>query len=66
MFGLVTRPEDAPDEPEVVDVSFERGVPVALDGERLELVGAARAGGQLGARHGVGGSWTTSRTASWV
>src|SRR6184192_1679798 len=35
VFQLVTRPEEAPDEPEVVTVGFERGVPVALDGERL-------------------------------
>src|SRR4051794_5021601 len=33
VFGLVTRPEDAPDEPEVVAIGFERGVPVALNGE---------------------------------
>src|SRR5438876_10247793 len=38
VFGLVTRPEDAPDEPGYVTVGFERGVPVSLDGERLELV----------------------------
>src|SRR5215213_2872280 len=30
VFQLVTRPEEAPDEPEVLDVSFERGLPVAL------------------------------------
>src|SRR5881628_1719669 len=38
VFQLVGRPEDAPDEPEVVEVEFERGVPVALNGERLEIV----------------------------
>src|SRR3954451_18801596 len=38
VFQLVTRPEDAPDEPEVVEVEFERGVPVALNGERLGIV----------------------------
>src|SRR5947199_7852321 len=38
VFGLVTRPEDAPDEPGYVTVGFERGVPVALNGERLDLV----------------------------
>src|SRR5580693_1403812 len=37
VFQLVTRPEDAPDEAEVVTVSFERGVPVALNGEPLGL-----------------------------
>jgi argininosuccinate synthase len=54
VFGLVTRPEDAPDEPEVVEVSFERGVPVALNGERLELVPLLERAAELGARHGVG------------
>ncbi|MGI8512085.1 MAG: argininosuccinate synthase, partial [Solirubrobacteraceae bacterium] len=35
VFQLVTRPELAPDEAQVVAVEFEAGVPVALDGERL-------------------------------
>src|SRR2546422_4797647 len=39
VFGLVARPEDAPDEAQTLAVEFERGVPVALDGRRLGLVG---------------------------
>jgi argininosuccinate synthase len=54
VFQLVTRPEEAPDEPEVVTVEFEAGVPVALDGERLELVELLEAAAEIGARHGVG------------
>jgi argininosuccinate synthase len=54
VFGLVTRPEEAPDEPEVVAVSFEHGLPVALNGERLELVPLLERAAELGARHGVG------------
>jgi argininosuccinate synthase len=54
VFQLVTRPEEAPDEPQTVTVSFERGVPVALDGERLGLVELLERAGELGARHGVG------------
>jgi argininosuccinate synthase len=54
VFGLVTRPEEAPDEPEVVEVSFESGVPVALNGERLELVPLLERAAEVGARHGVG------------
>src|SRR4029453_14500696 len=38
VFQLVTRPEEAPDEPEDVTVEFEQGRPVALNGERLGLV----------------------------
>src|SRR5215212_9670421 len=38
VFQLVTRPEEAPDEAEVVTVGFDAGVPVALNGSRLGLV----------------------------
>src|SRR6478609_6315849 len=38
VFQLVTRPEEAPDEAQVVTVGFEAGLPVSLDGERLGLV----------------------------
>jgi argininosuccinate synthase len=54
VFQLVTRPEEAPDEPEIVTVSFEAGVPVALNEERLDLVSLIERAGSIGARHGVG------------
>ncbi|HEY1450245.1 MAG TPA: argininosuccinate synthase [Solirubrobacteraceae bacterium] len=54
VFQLVTRPEQAPDEPETVTVEFERGVPVGLGGERLELVELLERTAALAARHGVG------------
>jgi argininosuccinate synthase len=54
VFNLVTRPEEAPDEPEDVVVGFERGCPVSLNGERLELVELLERAGEIGARHGVG------------
>ncbi|MEA2309601.1 MAG: argininosuccinate synthase, partial [Thermoleophilaceae bacterium] len=54
VFELVTTPENAPDEPAVVEVGFERGCPVSLDGERLGLVDLLERAGELGARHGVG------------
>ncbi len=54
VFQLVTRPEQAPDEPQVVEVEFERGVPVGLEGERLGLVELLERVAEIGARHGVG------------
>src|SRR5215218_3573768 len=54
VFQLVTRPEDAPDEPEIVEVEFERGVPVGLNGERLGIVELLDRAAELGCRHGVG------------
>jgi len=54
VFQLVTRPEEAPDEPEIVTVTFERGVPVALNGERMALVPLLEKAAAIGCKHGVG------------
>jgi argininosuccinate synthase len=54
VFQLVTRPELAPDEPEIVTVTFERGVPVALNGERLGIVDLLERAAEIGCRHGIG------------
>src|SRR3954465_13035453 len=54
VFQPVPRPEEAPDEPQVVEIEFERGVPVAIDGERLAIVELLERAAQLGMKHGVG------------
>jgi len=54
VFNLITPPEEAPDEPEEVELEFEAGVPVGLNGERLGLVELIERAGEIGARHGVG------------
>jgi argininosuccinate synthase len=48
LLRLAARPEEAPDEPEYVTVSFDRGRPV---GDPVELLGRLN---RLGGRHGVG------------
>jgi len=54
VFQLVTRPEDAPAEAQELELGFERGVPVSLDGQRLGLVELIERVAEIGARHGVG------------
>jgi argininosuccinate synthase len=54
VFQLVTPPRLAPDEPQRIELDFESGIPVALDGERLSLVELIERVGEIGARHGVG------------
>src|SRR3954453_11817949 len=54
VFEIVTKPEDAPAEPEMVQIEFERGCPVALNGSRMDLVDLLERAGQIGGRHGVG------------
>src|ERR1700712_223724 len=54
VFQLVTRPEEAPDESEVVTITFEEGRPVAVNGEALGIVELLDKIGALGMKHGVG------------
>ena len=54
VFQLVTRPEEAPDEAEIVEIEFEHGVPVGLNGEKLGLVDLLERVAELGIKHGVG------------
>jgi argininosuccinate synthase len=54
VFQLVTPPRLAPDDPQRIELEFERGLPVALDGERLSLFELIERVGEIGARHGVG------------
>src|SRR5688500_12696477 len=54
VFELVTDPRQAPDEPQLVEIEFEAGRPVAIDGEHLDLVPLLERAGEIGCRHGVG------------
>jgi argininosuccinate synthase len=54
MFSFSVSPREAPDRPEVVEISFERGDPVAVDGKGLSP-GELLAGlNSLGGRNGIG------------
>ncbi len=54
IFTLTTAPQDAPDDPETIEVTFADGDPVAVNG--LALSPAALLGelNRLGGKHGVG------------
>ncbi len=54
MFQLSHAPEAATDTPAYITLSFERGVPVALDGVALGLVELVEQLNQIGGLHGVG------------
>ncbi len=51
---MCVSPEEAPDEPTYVTISFEKGVPVAVDGERLDGVAMIEKLNALGGKNGVG------------
>jgi argininosuccinate synthase len=54
MFCLTVAPEAAPNEPHYLTVDFEKGVPVAVDGEALGPVGLLTYLNDFGGAHGVG------------
>lgn len=54
MFEMTTSPEDAPDKPTFIDIDFEHGVPVRVDGEELAPVALLQKLNTLGGRNGVG------------
>jgi argininosuccinate synthase len=47
-------PEDAPNTPQYVEIEFERGIPVALDGEALDGVSLVSRLNDIAGEHGVG------------
>lgn len=54
MFQLTTSPEDAPDEPEYIEIEFERGDPVSVNGETGDAVELFTKLNKIGAKHGIG------------
>ncbi|GAB4471383.1 MAG: argininosuccinate synthase [Anaerolineae bacterium] len=54
MYQLSTAPENAPDEPEVIELTFEAGIPVGLNGERMGPVDLMLALNKIGGRHAIG------------
>ena len=54
MFTWTVAPEDAPDQPEYVEIGFEAGTPVSVNGERMDAVTLLTSLNDLGARHGIG------------
>lgn len=53
-FQWTTAPEEAPDEAEVVEIGFEKGMPVSVNGVGLGPAALIEQLNQLGAKHGVG------------
>ncbi len=54
MFQLTAAPEDAPDEPQYVEIEFESGYPVAVDGEKLSPAALIAKLNVIGGVHGIG------------
>lgn len=51
---ICTRPEDAPNTPEYVEITFEKGNPIAINGEKMEPLELLEKANELAAKHGIG------------
>ena len=54
LYLICNRPEDAPDEPEYITLTFEKGNAVKLNGEALTPLAMLEKLNALGAKHGIG------------
>ena len=54
MYKLSAAPEDAPDEPEYIELEFEQGDCVAVNGKPLSPLGVMKTLNKLGCKHGIG------------
>jgi len=54
MFTLSVSPRNAPDEPEVIEMTFVRGNPVSINGKSLSPAALLKELNRLGGKHGIG------------
>ncbi|MDR0392258.1 MAG: argininosuccinate synthase [Planctomycetaceae bacterium] len=53
-FGMCVTPQNAPDKPEQVKISFKNGTPVAVNNKELNAVGVIKELNKIGGRNGIG------------
>ena len=51
---LSVPPEQAPDKPEYVEIDFEKGIPGAINGEKMDCISLLTKLNEMGSRNGVG------------
>jgi argininosuccinate synthase len=53
-YAWTKSPKEAPDTPGYVEIEFEQGIPVALDGKKLDGITLIQTLNELAGKHGVG------------
>ena len=54
MWQLTVSPEDAPNKPQFIEISFEAGTPVGINGENLDAIELINSANEIGGKHGIG------------
>lgn len=53
-FALTTAPEDAPNTPQYIEITFQKGIPIALDGNHMSLRDIVVLLNEIAGKHGIG------------
>ncbi|MFC1902718.1 argininosuccinate synthase [Chloroflexota bacterium] len=53
-FAWTKSPNEAPDKPDYAEISFDKGIPVAVDGQKMDGVSLIQHLNELAGKHGVG------------
>ena len=54
VFAMTSSIDQAPEDPEVIEIAFEKGIPVAINGVSLDSVDLISQANQLAGKHGFG------------
>ena len=54
VYGWTKSPADAPDKPAYVEIGFEQGIPVSLNGKKLDGISLIKQLNELAGKHGIG------------
>ncbi|HIP62879.1 MAG TPA: argininosuccinate synthase, partial [Archaeoglobus profundus] len=54
IYEWTNNPENAPNEPDIIKIDFEKGIPVALNDERMDGLELIKKLNEIGGKHGVG------------
>jgi argininosuccinate synthase len=54
LYLINTAPDQTPDEPDYIEIGFEKGVPISVNGQKLGPVELAEACNAIGAKHAIG------------
>ena len=54
MYTLTVSPQDAPDKPEIMEITFQQGDPVAINGKSMSPANLLLELNRMGGRHGIG------------
>jgi len=53
-FTWTTSPDKAPDRPQYIEIGFNKGIPVSIDGEEMDGVSLVRRMNDIAGKHGIG------------